>query len=133
MAETFRLKIIAPSGIFYDGDVERLVIKGTEGEFAVLPDHTPLTTAIAISTFYIIIKDKEKKRGTLLGGIATISPNETIVLTDAAEWPEEIDVNRAKEAKERALKRVQDEKYDSARAEASLKRAIARISIHENE
>jgi F-type H+-transporting ATPase subunit epsilon len=132
MAETFRLKIIAPTGIFFDDDVERIVIRGTEGEFAVLAEHTPLTTTIAIGTFNIIFEDKKKKCGTLLGGVATINPRETIILTDAAEWPEEIDLKRAEEAKERALKRIQDEKYDTARAQAALERAIARINSKEN-
>ncbi|MGV8906637.1 MAG: ATP synthase F1 subunit epsilon [Acetobacterium sp.] len=131
MAETFRLKIIAPTGVFYDGDVERIVIRGTEGEFAILAEHTPLTTTIAVGTFYMIVGDKKRKSGTLLGGIVTINPKETIVLTDAAEWPEDIDLNRAKEAKERAEQRIKDEKFDTDRAQAALERAIARISTLE--
>ncbi|MBK5244446.1 MAG: ATP synthase F1 subunit epsilon [Eubacteriaceae bacterium] len=131
MAETFRLKIIAPTGVFYDGDVERIVIRGTEGEFAILAEHTPLTTIIAVGTFYMIVGVKNIKSGTLLGGIVTINPRETIILTDAAEWPEDIDLNRAKEAKERAQQRIKDEKFDTARAQAALERSIARISILE--
>ncbi len=128
MAETFRLKIIAPTGIFFDDDIERIVIRGTEGEFAVLAEHTPLTTSIDIGTFNIISGDKKNKSGTLLGGVATINPRETIILTNAAEWPEEIDLKRAEEAKERALQRLKDDKYDAARAQAALERAIARIN-----
>lgn len=131
MAETFRLKIIAPTGVFYDGDVERIVIRGTEGEFAILAEHTPLTTTIAVGTFYMIVGDKNRKSGTLLGGIVTINPKETIILTDAAEWPEDIDLNRAKEAKERAEQRIKDENFDTDRAQAALERAIARISTLE--
>ncbi|AFA47033.1 ATP synthase F1 subunit epsilon [Acetobacterium woodii] len=132
MAETFRLKIIAPTGVFFDDDIERVVIRGIEGELAILAEHTPLTTNVAIGTFNIIFADKKKKNGTLLGGIATINPRETIILTDAAEWPEEIDIKRAQEAKERALKRIHDDKFDTARARAALERAIARINSKEN-
>lgn len=128
MADTFRLKIIAPTGIFFDDDIERIVIKGTEGEFAILAKHTPLTTIIAVSTFYMIIGNKNVRSGTLLGGIATINPDETIILTDAAEWCDEIDIERAIAAKERALKRIKDDNYDTARAQAALERAIARIN-----
>lgn len=131
MAETFRLKIIAPTGVFYDGDVERIVIRGTEGEFAILADHTPLTTTVAVGTFYLIIGNKNIKSGTLLGGLATINPKETIILTDAAEWPEDIDLNRAKEAKKRAEERITNDKFDRVRAQAALARAIARISTRE--
>lgn len=126
MAETFRLKIISPNGIFFDEEIERIVIRGTEGELAILPDHTPLTTAISVGTF-LIINGKDKKSGTLLGGLATINPRETIVLTDAAEWPDEIDIERAKAAKKRALKHLQDDRFDSARAQAALERAMARL------
>jgi len=132
MAETFRLKIIAPTGVFYDGDVERIVIRGTEGEFAILANHIPFTTSIAIGTFNMILGEKELKSGTLLGGIATIYPKETIVLTDAAEWLEDIDIERAKKAKERAEQRLKDEKYDAVRAQAALERAIVRISTKEH-
>lgn len=132
MAETFRLKIISPTGLFFGGDIERIVVRGTEGEFAILPKHTPLTTALAISSFYMILGEKEQKKGTLLGGLVTINPDETIILTDAAEWPEDIDINRAKEAKERALERIKSEHSDTARAEAALARAIARISAKDN-
>ncbi|MBU4439722.1 MAG: ATP synthase F1 subunit epsilon [Acetobacterium sp.] len=132
MAETFRLKIIAPTGVFYDGDIERIVVRGTEGEFAILPGHTPLTTTLACSTFQIIFGDKSKKYGTLLGGFATINPEETIILTDAAEWPEDIDLERAKEAKDRALQRLKDSKYDAARAQIALQRAIIRINTKEH-
>jgi len=128
MAETFRLKIIAPTGVFYDDDIETMVIRGTEGEFAILADHTPLTTTIAVGTFNMDIGEKKIKSGTLLGGIATIYPEETIILTDAAEWVEDIDLNRAKAAKERAEQRLKDDKFDVVRAQAALERAIARIN-----
>lgn len=131
MAETFRLKIISPTGVFYDGDIERIVVRGAEGEFAILPDHTPLTTTLALGTFNLIFADGSKKWGTLLGGIATVNLRETIILTDAAEWPEDIDIERAKEAKERALKRLKDSKFDEARAQIALQKAILRISTKE--
>jgi len=131
MAKTFRLKIISPTEVFYDGDVERIVVRGTEGEFAILPDHIPFTTTLALGTFSILFGDGTKKYGTLLGGIATIGSKETIILTDAAEWPEDIDIERAKEAKERALQHLKDSKYDAARAEIALQRAVIRIGAKE--
>lgn len=131
MANTFKLKIISPTGVFYDGDAEKIVVRGTEGEFAILPHHIPFTTTLALGTFSIIFGDGSRKYGTLLGGIATINSDETIILTHAAEWPEDIDIERAKEAKERALQRLKDSKFDAARAEIALQRAIIRISTKE--
>ena len=130
MAETFRLKIISPDGIFFDGEIERIVIPGTEGDLAILADHTPLTTTVGVGTF-LIINGKGKRTGTLLGGLATIKPTEVMILTDAAEWPDEIDLERAKEAEKRALKHLQDDRYDSVRAQAALDRAMARLQAKE--
>ena len=130
MAETFRLKIISPDGIFFNEEIERIVIHGTEGDLAILADHTPLTTTVGVGTF-LIIDGKDKRNGTLLGGLATIKPTEVMILTDAAEWPDEIDLERAKEAEKRALKHLQDDRYDSVRAQAALDRAMARLQAKE--
>ena len=128
---SLKLKIISPTGVFYEGETERIVVRGTEGEFAVLPNHIPFTTTLALGTFNIIMGDGKKKYGTLLGGIATINSDETIILTDAAEWPEDIDVERAKKAEERARKRLEAKSadIDIARAELALKRALVRKGL----
>jgi F-type H+-transporting ATPase subunit epsilon len=131
MADLFRLQIITPDRIFMDDDVERVVFKTTEGDIGVLINHIPLTTTLVSGVVKIKIGDEEK-RAVLHGGFAEIKPDQVTVLADAAEWPEEVDLARAKEAAERAESRLNDKgDKDMVRAEVALMRALARIELIE--
>ena len=100
----FNLQIIAVDRVFFEGEVDKIILKGTEGELAVLPHHTPLTTTLAEGEIKIFLEDKTKKSASLMGGFVKIGKDKTVILTEAAEWPGEIDVDRALAAKERAEK-----------------------------
>jgi F-type H+-transporting ATPase subunit epsilon len=129
MADTFKLKIISPDRVFFEGEVEELVLKGIEGEFAILPNHMPMTTVLGIGNIGIYTNNKKDIRhGVIHGGFATIFPYETVILANATEWPEEIDLERAQKAKERAERRLKETSYNRTRARASLHRALARIT-----
>lgn len=125
---TFKLHIVAPDKSFYDDDVERVMFKSTEGDLAVLYDHIPLTTTLS-SGIAIIYKDKKEYPAVLHGGFAEAKEESVTILANAAEWPEEIDINRANASKERAENRIKEQnaKYSQKRIDASLMRAIARI------
>ena len=124
--KTFRLKIIAPERIFYEDDVPFVEFRTTEGEIGVYPGHIPLTSIIAPGVVRIHTTDGEIKEAALLEGFSEILPNEVVILTEAVEWPDEIDANRAKEAQIRAERRLQSQDGDMDRAELALKRAIVR-------
>ncbi|MPW26999.1 ATP synthase F1 subunit epsilon [Alkalibaculum sp. M08DMB] len=126
---TYRLQIIAAERIFFDEDVEKTVFRGKEGDMAVLQNHTPLTTTLSVGELTIYIGPKNSKKATLINGFAKIEPDKTVILTDCAEWPDEIDPERAQAAKLRAEKRLKDSNADSARAQAALRRAIVRIGV----
>ncbi|MCR1900200.1 F0F1 ATP synthase subunit epsilon [Irregularibacter muris] len=129
---TYGLEIITPERVFFEGEVEKMVIRGQEGEFAVLANHTPLVTGLATGILRIFTSEKQWKEASLSGGFIKVTPTQVTVLTDAAEWPEEIDVDRAKEALERAEKYAKEkDKYDYARAQAAIKRALIRIQVAE--
>lgn len=129
----FRLNIVTPEKSFYDENVDRVLFKTTEGDIAVLYGHINLTTTLTSGTA-IIYKDDQEIPAVLHGGFAEIKKDRVTILADAAEWPQEIDVNRAMEAKERAERRLaqKDSAFIEARAEASLIRALARIETIEN-
>lgn len=129
---TFKLSIVTPDKSFYDEEVERVMFKSMEGDIAVLYDHIPLTTTLA-SGIALIYKDKKEIPAVLHGGFAEIKEESVTILANAAEWPEEIDINRAEAAKERAesRKNEQNPNYSQKRLEASLMRAIARIDLVE--
>lgn len=127
--KTFRLKIIAPERIFYEGDVTFVEFRTTEGDIGVYPGHISLTSIIAPGIMKIHTPSGEIKEAALLEGFSEILADEVTILAEAVEWPEEIDVNRAKEAQVRAERRLQSEDGDMDRAELALKRALIRQRI----
>lgn len=124
----FHLKIVSPDRLFYDGDVDSIVANGVEGDFAVLPNMAPFVTKVAIGKLKITV-DKVDKFAAISGGYIDIRNNEVTLVANACEWPEEIDVERAKRAKERALKSLENKEGDVLRAEIALKKAINRLNL----
>lgn len=133
MAENkFELQVVTPERIFYDEDVEMVIFRSTEGDLGVLPGHIPLTAALTSGLFVIKTSEKEYK-AVIHGGFAEIKPDKVTILTDAAEWPQEIDVERAQAAKERAENRLKEngKEVTVVRAKGSLVRALARLEVAE--
>ena len=126
----FQLEIVTPEGTFFSDDVEMLIVRGIEGDLAVLKNREPLITPLSIGKLRIF-KDGEERVAAVVDGYVTVTKDKTTVITDSAEWPEEIDVERALESKERAEKRLKEhpEGLDISRAELSLKRAINRLDV----
>ncbi|MDD6442024.1 MAG: ATP synthase F1 subunit epsilon [bacterium] len=132
MADKFKLSIIAPDALFFEGDAEFLEFTSTEGDLGVYANHIPLTTIVepCVATIH---NDGEKKKAAVLGGFAEILKDKVTILAEAAQWPEEIDLARAEASLKRAQERIAAKKEgtDMKRAEASLKRAVARIETIE--
>lgn len=128
MAEMFELKIIEPDGMFYEGKASFLEFTSVMGEMGVYANHIPLTTILAPGVVKIH-DDGQVKKAAVMGGFIEIQKDRITVMAENAEWPEEIDVERAKAAKKRAEERLQKKEVglDIARAETALKRAMARI------
>ncbi len=127
-SKIFKLKIISPNRIFYEGDVTMVELAATEGEIGVYADHIPLT-AVLQPCVMKIHEPEGIKRAALHSGFIEILPDKVSILAEIAEWPEEIDVNRANEARIRAERRIanKESNTDVFRAEMALKRSIARI------
>ena len=102
----------------------------TEGYIGVYPGHIPIATVLAPGIL-VIHNDGETKRAALHSGFARISPDNIMILAEVAEWPDEIDLNRAEEARVRAERRLSgtESGIDIKRAEAALKRSLTRIFI----
>ena len=129
MAEMFELKIIEPDGMFYEGQASFLEFASVMGEMGVYANHIPLTTILTPGVVKIH-NDGQVKKAAVMGGFIEIQKDRITVMAENPEWPDEIAVERAKAAKKRAEERLQkkDAGLDTARAEAALKRAMARIS-----
>lgn len=128
----FKVKIISPDRVFYEGEADLLELKTSEGDIGILAGHIPLTAIIAPGVMKIT-KDGEVKEGALLEGFVEILQDKVTVLAEACEWPDEIDMNRAKEAKIRAERRLseRDAEINYTRAENALKKALVRLEIGE--
>lgn len=130
MASTFNLEIITPERKFYTGDVEMIVLRTPEGEMGILKEHTPMVVAVAIGPIRIK-KDGEWLEAVISEGFMEIKQDKTIILADTAEWPDEIDINRAEAAKRRAEERLQRQlsEVEFIRSKAALARAMARLKV----
>jgi len=129
----YLLTIVTPDKIFYEDDIVSLIAPGFEGYLGVLTDHAPLITALLPGK--LTVKDREGKERffCVSGGFLEVSNNVATLLADAAEATEEIDIERARAALERAEKRlkVKSPEIDLARAQGALSRALNRIKVFE--
>ena len=127
---SFVVKIITPTRVFYEGTAEMIEFNTVEGEIGVYKNHIPLTTVIAPG-IVVITEGEEKRKAAVHSGFAEILGDKVTILAEVAEWPEEIDVDRAIAARDRAEKRLAEkgENVDVARAEIALRKSLVRISI----
>ena len=128
--EDYKLRIITPDRVFYEGTADMIEFNTTEGEIGVLPGHIPMTVIIKPGVLTITEKD-EVKEAALHSGFVEILPDRMTILAEVVEWPGEIALERAEAAKRRAEERIKSHtpETDMARAETALMRAIARIQV----
>ena len=129
-SRTFRLEIITPDRVFYEGDASMVEFNTVEGEMGVYKHHIPLTTVLAPGVVKIT-QDGGKKNAAVHAGFVQILGDKVTFLAEVAEWPDEIDMPRAEAAKTRAEERLRNHSadVDLARAELALKRALVRINV----
>lgn len=133
MAELFQLQIISPNRIFYDNQVSMVEMTTGEGEIGVYARHLPVTTTLEPG----IVKIHEEggiKEAAVHSGFVVIMQDKVTLMAEVAEWPDEIDINRAEEARIRAERRLggTEAGIDTARAELALRRALVRIELRDH-
>jgi F-type H+-transporting ATPase subunit epsilon len=129
---TFRLEVVTAEGMVFSGDVAEVVAWGIQGQLGILPHHAPLMTMLQPGEL-LIKKDSEEEYLAISGGFLEVRPDKVIVLADACERAEEIDVARAEEAKKRAQEalKMAPSRMDAAAAEAALRRSLIRLRVAE--
>ena len=129
MAEKFKLTIVTPDREFFNEEADLVVFISTEGEIGVYAGHAPLTVIVKPGILTITQGDTVRN-AALHAGFVQILPEEITILAEIIEWPEEIDKERAEEAKQRAEGRLTERSanIDLDRAQTALMRAIARIN-----
>lgn len=129
MATKLKLEVVTPHGSVLSDEVEEVSAQGSEGDFGVFPGHVPFITTLKVGMLSYR-NGSDTKYIFVNSGYAEVSPDKVIVLADSAEKSEDIDVERAKAAMQRAEERLkQAEKIDFARATAALERATIRIQL----
>ena len=125
----FKLEIITPEKKFFDGETEQIIVRTTVGDVGILNGHEPYCAALGIGQMRIMI-DGEFRHAATSGGIIKVSREKTVVLVDSCEWADEIDVDRAEQAKDTAEARIKSAQSDKQikMAEYKLKRALNRIN-----
>lgn len=131
MANLLKLEIVTPDRSFFSGDVEMVVVRTTEGDIGILYDHEPLVAPISVGAVRIK-QDGKFTAAACSGGFISVDEDVATIITDTAEWAHEIDVERAKSAKERAeavLKNAEARELDVVSAKVSLTKAANRLHI----
>lgn len=128
----FHIKIVSPDGLKLDGNIKSLLIRTDDGDVEILAGHTDYFATLGVGRARIIIEDSERY-ASVNGGFLSVSGGEATLAATTFEFADEIDVERAKSAKESAERRISNAKTQSEIdvAKAKLLRAINRINVSE--
>ena len=133
MAENIRLEVVTPEKQVVNEMAQIVMAPGSLGEFGVLTGHTPFLTTLKTGIVRYTDAEGTERYVFVNGGFAEALPNKVTILAESAEKREDIDLDRAKAAQERAEKRLADardkDNIDIARAKAALDRAVVRINL----
>jgi F-type H+-transporting ATPase subunit epsilon len=129
---TLRLEIVTAERMVFSDDVNIVVAWGVEGQLGILPHHAPLMTMLRPGDL-VVRKDGEEYYLAITGGFLEVRPDKVIILADACERAEEINIARAEEAKRRAEEqlKLRPRGADLAMAEAALRRSLIRLKVAE--
>lgn len=131
--KTIKVSVVTPDGPVYESDVEMVSTKAGSGELGILPGHIPMVAPLKIGA--VRLKNGGKTDFVAVsGGFLEVRPEQVTILAQSAEQADEIDVERAVRAKQRAEQRLNEQKrenVDFRRAELALRRAINRIEVSE--
>ena len=131
MARTFALEIVTPDRLVLQKTVVSVTAASVTGEFTALPLHVPFLAALSVGN----LSYRENGRLAYVfvsGGFAEVGPDKVLIMAEAAELPEEIDLDRARKARERAEARLaatRQEDIDYTRAKSALQRALTRMKL----
>ncbi len=122
--------VTAEQVVYSEEGVERLIAPGADGELTVLPQHAAFITTLSPGELRIV-KGGDEKAMAITGGFLEVRNDRIVILADAAERIEEIDIARAEEARRKAEEAIRDRSYagDLAQTQASLQRALMRLRV----
>jgi F-type H+-transporting ATPase subunit epsilon len=129
---TFPLKIVTPDGLIFDGEAQRLVVRSTTGDLAILARHINCVAPLGMGRATLVDADGNRRYAACIGGMLSVQSGEVSLVPTTFEWAESIDIARAQLSLERAEKVLKNRDSSSADirlAEARLHRALVRKSV----
>ncbi|AWB46271.1 F0F1 ATP synthase subunit epsilon [Paenibacillus sp. CAA11] len=129
---TFLLEIVTPEHVVFSQQVDSITVRGTEGEFGIMAGHIPMVTPLQVAPINVKMAGA-RAAIAVHGGFIEVQKEKVIILAESAELSSDIDVERAKAARERAERRLashgSQDHIDHRRAELALQRAVTRINV----
>ena len=125
----FTLQIVTPDRLIYEGEAEKLIVRGMTGDLCILARHIDYATALIPGKAIVVTADGER-HAACSGGMLSVNDNHVRLMATTFEWEDEIDLERARRAQEAAeekLRQMSADDQNYALVEAKLKRALARI------
>lgn len=119
--------LVSPERILFTGEADMVICRTTDGEIAFLNGHAPFVGALGIGTVRIKQADGNEVKAAIHGGFVEVRDNRVSILSDVAELPDQIDVERARRAKDEAEKKLME--GDDVDCEAQLRRAHVRLEV----
>ena len=129
---TFSLRIGTPDGLLFEGDVERVVCSSVGGDIAILARHCNFCTALGMGEASVVMEDGTRRTAACIGGMLSVMNGTCRLLATTWEWKEDIDAERAQNAKKRAEEMIAKgglSDHDYKIVEAKLQRALVRLSV----
>jgi len=127
------LEIVTPERLAYSGEVDAVVLPGSEGELGILPHHAPLVSTLGVGELRYR-KGGEEESFAIVGGFVQVRPDRVVVMAETADMASEIDLEKAQEAKREAERTIETGSHDGADlavARAELQQALLRIRVAE--
>ena len=132
---TFPLKVVTPDGLLFEGEAEKLIVRTTDGDMAILARHVNCVAAIGMGRATIVDTEGNRRYAACIGGMLSVVDGTVTLVPTTFEWAESIDAARAHASQERAekvLKNKDASSTDIRLAEARLHRALVRKSVANN-
>ncbi len=128
-----QIRIVTPQGVYMEREIQEIHVTTVEGERTILSNHAPLFASL-VACPLILRVDGDERYYAISGGLLQVGNNQVTILTDAIEGTDEIDIERARRALERAQQRIEkkDTNTNMRRSELALARAINRIRVYEH-
>ena len=129
---TFHLQIVTPDRMVYDGEAEKIIVRTVGGDVCILARHIDYAAPLGIGEARVTDAEGNTRIAVCAGGMLGVSDGEARVMATTFEWADDIDLERARHAREEAQRKMESldhQDKDFAVMEAKLKRAIARINV----